>query len=162
MRKLIALTITSLALLAVGVAPAGSTTRTSESMAKTVKIGTRDVKGLGEILVNARGLTLYMFVPDKQKKVTCVKSCAVLWPPLKVAAGAKAAVSGGAKASLLGSDPNPGGGRVVTYNKWPVYLYLPDTKPGMATGQAVNSDGGLWYALSPSGKVIKNSLQNEG
>jgi hypothetical protein len=30
-----------------------------------------------------------------------------------------------------------------------------DTKPGVATGQALNLNGGLWYVLSPAGKVIK-------
>ena len=151
MRKLLVLIVAAAALLAVSVATAAST----RSSGASVKIGTRNVKGLGTILVNAKGLTLYMFVPDKQKKVTCVKSCAALWPPVKLASGAKAVGSGGVKASLLGSDPNPGGGRVVTYDKWPLYTYIPDTKPGQATGQGVNSDGGLWYVLSPSGAVIK-------
>ncbi len=38
------------------------------------------------------------------------------------AAGAsKAAASGAVNASLLGSDPDPTGGRVVTYAGWPLY-----------------------------------------
>ena len=53
------------------------------------------------------------------------------------------------------SDRNPAGGRVVTYNKWPLYTYIGDTAPGQAKGQALNLNGGLWYVLSPSGKVIK-------
>src|SRR5436853_91909 len=60
-----------------------------------------------------------------------------------------------AKAALLGSDRNPAGGRVVTYNKWPLYTYVADTAPGQAKGQALNLNGGLWYVLSPSGKVIR-------
>jgi hypothetical protein len=61
---------------------------------------------------------------------------------------------GAAEAKLLGSDPDPAGGRVVTYNGWPLYTWAGDTKPGEATGQAINNSGGLWYALSPSGQVI--------
>src|SRR5215469_1191127 len=34
-------------------------------------VKTRDIKGLGTVLVNSRGKTLYMFAPDKQKRVTC-------------------------------------------------------------------------------------------
>ena len=55
----------------------------------------------------------------------------------------------------FGSDPNPSGGRVVTYNHWPLYTYIVDKKPGQATGQALNLNGGLWYVLSPAGKVIR-------
>lgn len=121
----------------------------------SVVVRTGTVSGLGKVLVNSRGLTLYMFVPDKHAKVTCVKQCATIWPPLKLAAGAKAVASGGAKQSLLGSDKDPAGGRVVTYNHWPLYLYLGDRKPGTAFGQALNLNGGLWYVLSPSGALIK-------
>jgi predicted lipoprotein with Yx(FWY)xxD motif len=118
-------------------------------------VQTRNIKGLGTVLVNSRGLTLYMFVRDKQKKVTCTGSCAAVWPPLKLKSGQKATAGGAAKKSLLGSDPNPGGGKVVTYNKWPLYTYVADSKPGQASGQALNLNGGLWYVLSPSGKIIK-------
>lgn len=121
----------------------------------TVRVSTRKVPKLGTILVNAQGRTLYMFVPDKQRRVTCVKACAAIWPPLKLATGAKATASGGARASLLGSDRNPGGGRVVTYNKWPLYTYISDRAAGQTKGQALNLNGGLWYVLSPSGKVIR-------
>ncbi len=37
---------------------------------------------------------------------------------------------------------------------WPLYTYVADRKPGMATGQALDLNGGLWYVLAPSGKVI--------
>jgi predicted lipoprotein with Yx(FWY)xxD motif len=96
-----------------------------------------------------------MFVPDKQRKVTCLRTCAAIWPPLRLAKGAKPTATGKAKASLLGSDPNPTGGRVVTYNHWPLYTYVADTAAGQAKGQALNLNGGLWYVLSPSGKVIR-------
>jgi predicted lipoprotein with Yx(FWY)xxD motif len=130
-----------------GVAGASHTTRTF-----TVK--TARVKGLGTILVNNKGFTLYMFKPDKQKRVTCKGSCAVIWPPLKIQAGQKPTAGGLARKRLLGTDPNPGGGHVVTYNHWPLYTYITDRKPGQATGQALNNSGGLWYVLSPRGQVI--------
>jgi predicted lipoprotein with Yx(FWY)xxD motif len=124
----------------------------SRHAAKGATVQTRNIKGLGTVLVNSRGLTLYMFKPDKQKKVTCKGACASVWPPLKLSG--KATAGGAAKKALLGSDPNPGGGKVVTYNRWPLYTYVADSKPGQATGQALDLNGGLWYVLSPSGKVI--------
>jgi len=124
-------------------------------VASGATVQTRKVGRLGTILVNSRGLTLYMFVPDKQKRVTCTGQCAVIWPPLKLKAGQKPTAGGAARKALLGSDPNPGGGRVVTYNHWPLYTYITDTKPGQAKGQAIKLNGGYWYVLSPSGAVIK-------
>ena len=115
---------------------------------------TKTIPGLGPVLVNPAGRTLYTFAPDKAKKVTCVGGCAAVWPPVMLAAGAKAVGSGGVKASLLGSDPDPSGGKVVTYAGWPLYLYVADTTPGAHAGQALNLNGGLWYVISPSGKVI--------
>jgi predicted lipoprotein with Yx(FWY)xxD motif len=134
----------------------------SGAASKSVVVSTRSVPGLGKILVNSSGRTLYMFVPDKDKKVTCVSTCAKIWPPLKLAGGAKATAAGGANQSLLGSDSDPAGGRVVTYNHWPLYLYLGDSKAGVAYGQALNLNGGLWYVLSPSGALIKHKPTKGG
>jgi predicted lipoprotein with Yx(FWY)xxD motif len=122
---------------------------------KAATVQTKKIKKLGTVLVNSKGMTLYMFAPDKQKKVTCKGSCAAVWPPLKAKSGKKATAGGAAKKGLLGTDKNPGGGRVVTYNKWPLYTYVADSKPGQASGQALKLNGGYWYVLSPAGKVIK-------
>jgi predicted lipoprotein with Yx(FWY)xxD motif len=121
---------------------------------KSATVTTRRIKKLGVVLVNSRGFTLYMFKPDKRRRVTCKGSCAAVWPPLKLKKGTRPTAGGAAKKSLLGSDRNPGGGRVVTYNRWPLYTYVADSRPGQASGQATNLNGGLWYVLSPSGKII--------
>jgi predicted lipoprotein with Yx(FWY)xxD motif len=127
-----------------------------------VTVSTKSVTGLGTILVNGSGRTLYMFVPDKDKKVTCVSVCAKIWPPLFLPTGAKTKAAGSAKKSLLGSDKDPAGGHVVTYNHWPLYTYVGDTKAGVAFGQGLNMNGGLWYVLSPSGAVIKHKATKGG
>jgi predicted lipoprotein with Yx(FWY)xxD motif len=104
--------------------------------------------------VNAQGRTLYMFTLDNHAKVTCLSSCASLWPPAKLSSGQKATAGGEAKPSLLGSDPDPEGSAVITYAGWPLYTYAADSGPGTANGQGVSANGGLWYVLSPSGKMI--------
>jgi predicted lipoprotein with Yx(FWY)xxD motif len=84
-----------------------------------------------------------------------VGSCAALWPPVKLSSAQKKAVAAAtAKSSLLGSDPDPEGGSVVTYAGWPLYTYAADSGPGAANGQALNINGGTWYVLSPTGAVI--------
>jgi predicted lipoprotein with Yx(FWY)xxD motif len=120
----------------------------------SVTVKTAKVKGLGTILVNSKGFVLYVFAPDKAKRVTCKGTCASVWPPLKVSG--KETAGGSAKASLLGADKNPSGGKVVTYAHWPLYTYAGDSKPGQASGQDINSTGGLWYVITPAGKVIKH------
>jgi predicted lipoprotein with Yx(FWY)xxD motif len=134
----------------------------AQHVSKAATVQTRKVKGLGTVLVNSRGFTLYMFVRDRRKRVTCTGSCAAIWPPLKLKAGQKPTAGGAARKSLLGTDRNPSGGRVVTYARWPLYTYVADTKPGQAKGQALNLNGGLWYVLSPSGTVIKKKLAAGG
>jgi predicted lipoprotein with Yx(FWY)xxD motif len=130
---------------------AGGSRAAARHAAAAATVQTKKIKNLGVVLVNSKNLTLYMFVPDKQKKVTCTsKACVAVWPPLKLKKGQKPTAGGAAKKKLLGMD-----GRVVTYNRWPLYTYAPDTKPSQAKGQGVNSLGGKWYVLTPSGKVLK-------
>jgi predicted lipoprotein with Yx(FWY)xxD motif len=160
MRRMPFLAVVATGALALLVLAAVSAASVATRESKTVVVSTRNISGLGQVLVNAKGLTLYMFVPDKQSKVTCVKSCAEAWPPLVLPKGAKATASGKAQASLLGSDANPSGGHVVTYNGWPLYTYVADSKPGADSGQALKLNGGLWYVLSPAGKVIKTKVKS--
>jgi outer membrane protein assembly factor BamB/predicted lipoprotein with Yx(FWY)xxD motif len=121
----------------------------------SVQISTRTIPGLGPVLVNGQGRTLYLFLRDHDRKVTCVGSCAEVWPPAFLPNGNRPVASGLVKQALLGSDPDPAGGRVVTYAGWPLYTFISDSAPGTATGQGLNLNGGLWYVLSPSGRVIK-------
>ena len=135
-------------------ATTASTPATSASAATGTQISVRTVPGLGPVLVNGQGRTLYVFTPDKHAKVTCVGSCAALWPPVKLSSGQKAVAVGAVKSSSLGSDPDPEGGSVVTYAGWPLYTYAADSGPGSANGQTLNTNGGSWYVLSPAGTVI--------
>jgi predicted lipoprotein with Yx(FWY)xxD motif len=120
----------------------------------TIAVSTRALPKLGAVLVDASGRTLYIFEPDAHAKVTCVGGCAQLWPPLKLSTEAKASGIGAVRSSLLGSDSDPEGGSVVTYDGWPLYTYTADTSAGQATGQAIETNGGVWYVISPSGAVV--------
>jgi len=135
---------------------------TSAGMTAAVKISTRKLPKVGTVLVNSKGRTLYMFVPDKRKKVTCVRTCAAAWPPVKLPKGSKAVAVGKVKAALLGSDKDPAGGRVVTYNKWPLYTFVNDSAAGQAKGEGQNLNGGKWYVISPKGALIKHKSASGG
>lgn len=153
-------------------AACGSSNNTSSTAASAstqsgsgagVAVSAHAVKGLGTVLVNSQGRTLYTFANDKAHKVTCTGSCAVVWTPLKISAGQKPSLSGGVKASLISTTPDPSGGQVVTYNGWPLYLYQADQVAGTDHGQALDSAGGFWYAIVPSGtQITKHVKQTTG
>lgn len=139
--------------------PAGSSTSTPSGVTPQYEVKTGTVKGLGTVLVDGQGFTLYMFEPDKQSgQSTCYGNCASAWPPLILPDGVTAGVAGpGVNPSLLGVTKRTDGTTQVTYDKWPLYLWVTDSEPGQATGQGLDNNGGLWYVLNPAGQVVKTS-----
>jgi predicted lipoprotein with Yx(FWY)xxD motif len=160
LRLLAVALVAALGLVAAAVAMAGA--KHSTSTASTATVSTRKISGLGVVLVNSRGRTLYAFMKDAQRRVTCTGSCAAFWPPLKWKTMSKPTAGGAAKRALLSSDKNPSGGRVVTYNKWPLYTYSGDSAAGQAKGQAKNLNGGKWYVISAKGVPIKHTASSGG
>jgi len=127
------------------------------STVRGIRISSKHVPGLGQILVNAKGKTLYIFEPDKHAKVSCLGECAEIWPPQFLVGKQKPVAVDKVRQSLLGNDPDPSvGERVITYAGWPLYTYVDDSTPASVGGQALDLNGGLWYVISTSGKVIKN------
>src|SRR4051794_31120343 len=43
-----------------------------------------------QILVNAQGMTLYLFTSDKKNQSTCTGQCATYWPPVLLPSGTQA------------------------------------------------------------------------
>jgi predicted lipoprotein with Yx(FWY)xxD motif len=105
--------------------------------------------GLGQILVDAQGRTLYLFQKDSGTTSACTGACATAWPPLR-ATGQPTAGSG-ANASLLGTTQRSDGGPQVTYSGHPVYTFTGDQKAGDTNGQGVNAFGASWFALTSAG-----------
>jgi predicted lipoprotein with Yx(FWY)xxD motif len=122
-----------------------------------VKVG--NVSGLGPVLVDGQGLTLYLYWTDRRGTPSrCYGICAVQWPPLVLPVGRSRPVAGpGIKTSLLGTAPRRDGTTQITYNGWPLYLWPGDRAPGKATGQALTNAGGLWYVLDADGNAIRTA-----
>jgi predicted lipoprotein with Yx(FWY)xxD motif len=110
--------------------------------------------GLGNILVDAQGRTLYLFKADSGTKSTCSGACAAAWPPLR--ASGKPTVGSGAKQSLVGTTARSDGKPQVTYNGHPLYLYAADQNPGDTNGQGINGFGAPWFVLAPGGTEISS------
>jgi predicted lipoprotein with Yx(FWY)xxD motif len=144
MRKLY-LVIAALALLVTLPLAANATAGGSKGAVVTVaKVG-----GLGQVIVDSKGRTLYDFHKDKGKTSSCYGGCAVAWPPLLTNGSPKA--TGGAKSALLGTTKRKDGTTQVTYKGHPLYGFVEDKKPGEANGNGLTAFGGLWLALHPNG-----------
>jgi predicted lipoprotein with Yx(FWY)xxD motif len=134
---------------------AGSTAaakQTTKNLGYELAVG--HVPGLGRVLVDGSGKTLYLYVPDHRGASRCTGFCEVQWPPLFALDGKQSAPLGpGIDAALVGSVRRAGGELQVTYNGWPLYRWRLDRVPGEALGEG--DDMGLWYAVSPSGQAVK-------
>jgi predicted lipoprotein with Yx(FWY)xxD motif len=133
-------------------AATGSPPKTSTGASATVGVAN---SSLGSILVNSQGRTLYLFKADVGTKSACAGACATAWPPL-LSTG-KPTTGTGLTASKLRTITRSGGGRQVTYNGHPLYLFVKDTKAGQTTGQGVTAFGAAWFALTPSGSQISST-----
>src|SRR5437660_2637582 len=89
---------------------------------------------LGPILVDAKGFTLYFFVPEQGTKIVCTGDCVATWRPL-MATGAAAPVSTVPLPGVVATVDRPDGGRQVTYDGWPLYTYAQDRGPGDTQGK---------------------------
>ncbi len=135
-----------------------ATTTTTAPVAKpppnaeegTVFVSLGSVVGLGQVLVDSEGHTLYAFSADKGGKSACEGACAKAWPPYLVEHG-EPEPSNGAGASRLGTITRADGSRQVTYAGRPLYGFSGDRQPGEASGQGSSAFGGTWTALKGSG-----------
>lgn len=114
-----------------------------EAAVPTVMLGGNDE--LGDFLVGANGMTLYVFTNDEPGKSNCYDRCAQNWPPLLVEQGEEP-VAGEGVPGELGVIEREDGGFQVTYNDMPLYFWIKDTKPGDATGHGVND---VWFVAAP-------------
>lgn len=129
----------------------------ASSGSPTYFVRSATVAGLGRVLVDGAGFTLYVYEPDDQGPSKCTGICAVEWPPLLLPGGVtRPKAAEGASPALLGTTRRADGSLQVTYNRWPLYLYREDYRPGQATGQA--EDMGAWYVLAVNGTVDRNPL----
>jgi predicted lipoprotein with Yx(FWY)xxD motif len=99
---------------------------------------------LGKILVDSKGMVLYLYSRDEKGVSNCYNQCETNWPILRPGSGeptGSADIDG-----KLGVIDRNDGTKQVTYNDIPLYYFARDEKPGDTKGQAV---GGIWWILPP-------------
>jgi len=111
-----------------------------------------EAAGVGQVLVDSEGMTLYYFQKDQKGsgKSKCEGSCAAAWPPL-ITEGEPEAMQG-VKAPMLGTIERQDGSTQVTYAGWPLYTFVGDKKPGEDNGTDSKAFGASWYPLHSNGE----------
>ncbi len=137
-----------------GLTAAGTVAKPAAHPSKGAKVRVAQT-GLGKILVNGRGFTLYVFARDTKKHDMCVaiRECTGIWPVFTTSAKPRAGA--GLKRFLLGTIKVAGGERQVTYAGHPLYMYSGDSGPGQTDYVGTVEFGGAWDAINAQGKVIQ-------
>jgi predicted lipoprotein with Yx(FWY)xxD motif len=93
--------------------------------------------GIGEILTDANGMTLYIFDKDEPGVTNCYEQCAINWPPFFAGDGAEAT---GDFTLVERND----GTMMWAHDGWPLYYWKDDVSAGDTTGDGV---GGVWHVV---------------
>jgi predicted lipoprotein with Yx(FWY)xxD motif len=111
-----------------------------------VTVNTGNASGVGTVLVNADGMTLYHWKGETTSSLQCKGTCLSTW---LIATATGGAPTGGMHVTgkLSTFSRSDGAGTQVTYNSLPLYTYTGDSKPGEANGQGLD---GVWFAVTPS------------
>jgi len=139
-------------------AAGGGSTMKRPTSATTVK--TASASGLGTILVDGQGRTIYLFERDRGPTSTCTGACIANWPA--VTTHGKPQAGGGAAAAQLGVTKRSDGTTQATYAGHPLYYYAGDAAAGETNGQGLSFFGALWYAVSPNGSAITTQASGGG
>lgn len=113
---------------------------------------------LGTIVVDGKGMTVYVFDKDTQNsgKSSCSGQCATAWPAVNTDSTTPT-VQGvtGKVGTITGVD----GKTQVTLDGWPLYYYASDSKAGDTTGQGV---GGVWWVVTADGAKVTAAASSGG
>src|SRR5215470_4216606 len=117
-------------------------------LAGNAKIGQR-------VLVDSKGRTLYLFVPDGTGSQTQVPAqFKANWPQLTAAAPSAGA---GLDMTKLAVHTQTDGARQVSYNGHLLYTFINDMAPGDTNGQGLGPNN--WFVLDANGNAIGQPRQ---
>ena len=123
----------------------------SASRAATVRL---EQTGLGEILVDGSGHTLYLFTKRPHDKDSCAKvaGCLETWPALTTTRRPRRRRACKSLAARHDQAPRPR--RQVTYAGHPLYTYALDFVRRSTFNIGADEYGGAWYAVNAAGEAV--------
>ncbi|NJC70775.1 hypothetical protein HC031_13770 [Planosporangium thailandense] len=135
------------------------TRSTTSGQAPALSLIAKNVDGLGSVVTDRDGMTLYRFDKDSSNPPTsnCDGQCAQTWPPLTTTE--TRIHLEGVDQTLVGTIARKDGSVQLTLGGWPLYRYAKDAAAGDAKGQGV---GNTWYAATPQGKKAAGTAPAPG
>lgn len=167
-RSRVTIALLSLVVFALVVAGCGggssssSTSNAGENSASSGggTVSAAEISGLGTVLVDSEGMTVYEFAKDQGTASSCYGACEQGWPP--VIAEGKPTAGEGAMSSQLGTTKRKDGTMQVTYAGHPLYTFAGDTAPGEANGNESTAFGGKWSVLDEGGEAVAGTATGGG
>jgi predicted lipoprotein with Yx(FWY)xxD motif len=165
-QKKLVLSLAAVTLAIVGLAGCSSTPAQSGSGGGSAKVpssasASADASGgdaalatasttLGKVVVDGKGLTVYVFDKDTANsgKSACTGACLTAWPPVTTTS-AKPAVDG--VTGTVSTIATPDGKKQVTVDGLPLYTFSGDSAAGDVKGQGLM---GIWWAVSADGTKV--------
>lgn len=134
-------------------APGGSAPVNGSPANTTVAI--RSISGTGDVLVDAKGRTLYTSDQETGNKILCSSdACTAIWTPLTVPAGQKP-TGPTSVSSMIATVKRPDGALQVAFNGAPLYTFTFDHAAGAVggNGQKDSFDGTnfTWHTATATG-----------
>lgn len=117
-----------------------------------------NMTGVGEFLVDAEGMSLYLFKNDEGGTSSCTGDCATAWPPFVIEAGEFVATGEGVTGTFATIERDDGSLQ-VTYEGVPLYYFSGDAAAGDVAGQGVNS---VWFLVDADGEAITAETGGRG
>lgn len=136
-------------------AAAGGTGSGQQKDAGGITVSVRTVTGVGTVLTDQSGKTLYTPQQEAGGVIKCTGSCTSFWFPVTVGKGATPHAAS-TVTGTLGTIQRPGGGdSQVTYDGKPLYTFKLDTGPGQVHGNNFSDQFGsqsfTWHAITAGG-----------
>lgn len=151
--------IAAAAMLAAACGSSGGNTASPAASAKAAPktvVSARQLSGVGTVLVNSSGMTIY--TPKSPAEVNgnikCTGSCLGFWLPVKASS---ANPGSGGLPGKVGTVHLSDGTTQLTYNGRPLYTFRLDTAAGQARGNnfsdSFNGIRFTWQVVTASGKA---------
>lgn len=126
----------------------------TQAGAAAATVATRTVGGVGTVLTDHSGKTLYTPQQEAHGAIKCTGGCLSFWFPVTVGNGTTPHATG-SLAGKLGSVQRPDGGRQLTYNGEPLYTFRLDSAPGQVQGNdfmdSFSGQSFTWHAATVGG-----------
>ncbi|HEX6934525.1 MAG TPA: hypothetical protein VF162_20445 [Streptosporangiaceae bacterium] len=123
-------------------------------------VSAHKLPGVGMVLVDRSGRTVYSPQQEAHGKILCTGSCLGFWFPVSVSAGAQPQAGPGLTGTLGTIHRSDDGITQLTYNGRPLYTFRLDQGPGEVHGNNFSDQFGgtsfTWHVVGASGAVASS------